>query len=187
MSVARAIAGTAPRPRTVTLPSGAAVLRRSDAWPGRARRDPTRNRDERDREQAPARSVRYRSSSVGSQVEPHGSVGDPAKARLTTRPPHAIRSRARGRLLLRQLEPERRRGGQRACDRDRGIKVVSQRPALATPDGRLRAHVEAFAAEKLVIEASVRLAAIHATDGELARSRGVPMAAIASWAFGRAS
>jgi hypothetical protein len=106
MSVARAVAGTAPSPHTVTLPSGAPVLRRSDRWPGCARRDPTRNGDERDREQALARSVRYRSSSLGSQVEPHGSFGGPAKARLTTRRTHAIRSRARDRLPLRRLEPD---------------------------------------------------------------------------------
>ena len=48
--------------------------------------------------------VRYRSSSSGRSARTHGSFEWPAGARLTTRRTHAVKLRARGRLLLRRLE-----------------------------------------------------------------------------------
>ena len=51
-----------------------------------------------------APDVRYRSSSSGQLVRRHGSFRRRASPPLTTSRTHAIKSRARGRLLLRRLE-----------------------------------------------------------------------------------
>jgi hypothetical protein len=132
--------------------TSASIIRRRRRRPSQRRRttaSPTAAPDDRSSGRGVIRGADARRSllsdtgrpRVGTQLSPHGSFGGGAEARLLTRRTHAIKSPARGWLLLRPLEPEAAGASRgrfvavpcrplRACRR--GATWLSQRPARAT-------------------------------------------------------